>query len=116
MPVPTTTAPTREVEIGLGSDGRLDITTEPFKVRLDSGNFYFKPDTITAAPGQPIEITVDKNAGFHTFVIDGISLKEIVKQDGVISFIAPTQPGSYEFYCDVGSHKAMGMKGALVVK
>jgi plastocyanin len=84
-------------------------------IEMQSGNFFFKPSVIEAKPGQTVNATITGNEGFHTLVIDAISLKQTVKSGETISFVAPTTPGNYEFYCDVGSHRAMGMKGTLTV-
>ncbi len=85
-------------------------------VSMESGNFFFTPNVINAAPGQKIEITFAKNAGFHTFVIDEIGLNQQIKAGNKVIFEAPTEPGSYAFYCDIGSHRDLGMEGTLIVK
>lgn len=101
-------------------DGDVDdtATTEEagVSVFMKSGNFFFEPDIIKAKAGQKVNITFTDNSGSHTFVIDEIGLKETIPAKGAISFTAPTTPGHYEFYCDVGSHKQLGMKGTLVVE
>ena len=86
------------------------------EVSMEGGNFFFAPKTINAKPGEKVKITFTKNVGFHTFVIDEIGLKYAIKQGEAVSFTAPTAPGSYAFYCDVGSHRANGMEGVLIVK
>jgi hypothetical protein len=37
-------------------------------------------------------------------------------EDGYFVFTAPTQPGAYQFWCDVGSHRHLGMTGTLTVQ
>lgn len=105
-------------EAGVGDDVDDTATTEEagLSVFMRSGNFFFEPDVIKAKAGQKVNITFTDNAGSHTFVIDEISLKETIPAKGAISFTAPTTPGHYEFYCDVGSHKQLGMKGTLIVE
>lgn len=93
--------------------GELDVA---LSMNMKSGNFFFEPSVINAKAGQDVNITFTESAGFHTFVIDAIDLKATVSADGTVSFTAPTTPGRYEFYCDVGSHAQLGMKGTLVVE
>lgn len=86
------------------------------KVDMETMNFSFTPNVITASPGEKIQITFAKNNGFHTFVIDELNVKFAIKQGESLTFTAPTTPGDYIYYCDVGSHRANGQWGTLTVK
>ncbi|MBI4713637.1 cupredoxin domain-containing protein [Candidatus Uhrbacteria bacterium] len=97
------------VEVILGEEADVNV-------ELKSSNFTFEPKIINAAVGQKIEITFEENSGFHTFVIDELDLKFAIKEGEKLKFSAPNTPGTYAFYCDVGSHRANGMEGTLVVK
>lgn len=101
---PTTATPKPEISVMTSLD-----------VSLSAKNFAFAPNAITAKPGQTVRVTLSDVEGFHTFVIDGI-VKQSVTTGSVVTFVAPTAPGSYPIYCDVGSHRANGMEGTLVVK
>lgn len=85
------------------------------EVSMESKNYSFTPNVINASLGEQIKIPF-KNSGFHTFVIDGIDLKHSIVDGESIEFTAPTEPGSYSFYCDIGSHRKFGMEGTLIVK
>ncbi len=85
-------------------------------VTMEAVNFFFSPKTIEAKPGEKINIFFSKNVGFHTFVIDELNVKFAIKEGEGLIFQAPTEPGSYAFYCDIGSHRANGMEGTLIVK
>lgn len=85
-------------------------------VSLEVGNFFFAPTTISAAAGQTVNVTVTGAAGSHMFVIDEINLQKPISTGATFSFVAPAKPGRYKFYCNIGSHRAMGMEGTLVVK
>lgn len=98
--------PVTDVVLG-GATLKLDIT---------SRNFAFTPNVIEAKAGEKIEVMFKENTGFHTFVIDEIDLKHAIKAGEALVFTAPKEPGTYPFYCDVGSHRAMGMEGKLIVK
>lgn len=99
---------------GGGPEGKSTLV--PKTIQMKSGNFFFDPSVITAEPGQEITIHFTENTGFHTIVIDSIDLVKKVEADGTVTFTAPTEPGDYEFYCNIGSHLAMGMKGTLTVR
>lgn len=85
------------------------------QISMESGNYFFKPDVINASPGEKIELKF-KNSGFHTFVIDEINAKYSIKDGETFIFTAPTEPGSYSYYCDIGSHRKFGQEGTLIVK
>ncbi len=97
----------------------IDITlggTVENNVNMESGNFFFAPNVINAAPSEKIKITFTKNSGFHTFVIDEMDIKFTISEGDALIITAPQTPGEYAFYCDIGSHRANGMEGTLIVK
>jgi plastocyanin len=54
----------------------------------------------------------------HDLRIDEFNAKTSVIQGGqtqTIEFIAD-KTGSFEYYCSVGTHRQMGMRGTLTVK
>jgi plastocyanin len=109
------------IDVVLGEEKKTDVKTETdvsvvLDVSVEAGNFFFKPNIVEAKAGQKVNVTFSKNAGFHTFVIDEIKTKATINEKGTITFTAPTKPGSYKFYCDIGSHRANGMEGTLIVK
>ena len=90
--------------------------TSEVNIIMKSGNFFFEPNQISVSAGEEVHITFLENSGFHTFVIDEINLNESIETGTTISFTAPSDPGNYAYYCDVGSHRSMGMEGVLIVK
>ncbi|OGL96332.1 hypothetical protein A2318_00115 [Candidatus Uhrbacteria bacterium RIFOXYB2_FULL_45_11] len=99
------TIPVTEVALG----------NEQIRVDMEVKDFTFSPKIINAKAGETIKLTFTKVEGTHTFVIDGITNVKAEIKTGVI-FKAPTTPGSYPFYCNIGNHRAMGMEGTLIVK
>jgi plastocyanin len=81
-------------------------------------NFSFAPSTLTVQKGDTVKITLNNTEGFHDFRIDefNVATKKISggTQDSV-QFVAD-KTGTFEYYCSVGNHRAMGMKGTLVVQ
>lgn len=99
------TIPVTEVALG----------NEQVRVDMEVKDFTFSPKIINAKAGETIKLTFTKVEGTHTFVIDGITNVKAEIKTGVI-FKAPTKPGTYAFYCDIGNHRALGMEGTLIVK
>ena len=104
---------------GGGAAGTSSGGSSPLNVTLTATEFKYDPNTINAAPGQTINITL-KNTGSvdHTFVFTPANFKMTVSpgKSDTKTFTAPTAPGSYDFLCDVAGHKEAGMTGKLVVK
>lgn len=91
--------------------------TDANLLQVEGGNFYFKPNTITVNSGEKVKITFTNVDGMHDFVIDELNIKTPVVNGGETAEVEFTaeEPGEYEFYCSVGSHRQMGMKGTLIV-
>jgi nitrosocyanin len=81
-------------------------------------NYSFTPSALTVKKGDTVKITLDNADGFHDFRIDefNVATKKIKggTQDSV-QFVAD-KTGSFQYYCSVGNHRAMGMVGTLVVQ
>jgi len=99
--------------------------------------YGFSPQIMVVEVNQPVQITFSNQGKLeHDFTIETIALKNVVAtvpanhathfdvdlhvaanpgQSSTITF-TPTQPGVYEFYCELPGHKASGMTGTLIVK
>ena len=80
-------------------------------------SFSFTPNSMKVNQGDTVKITFINEEGFHDFVLDEFQVrtKQIQKgQQETVQFIAD-KAGSFEFYCSVGTHRQMGMKGTLEV-
>lgn len=106
----TTTPPIVEATVSAGTNQK--------KFVVDGGNYYFKPDTLTVNKGDEVTITFKNIGGMHDFKIDAFeaATKRLATgSEETITFTAD-KAGSFEYYCSIGSHRQMGMKGTLVVK
>ncbi len=93
------------------------VVGEVKEFTIEGSNFAFVPSSITVNKGDKVKITFKNTQGFHDFVVDefGAATKQgQAPFDEVIEFIAD-KTGSFEYYCSVGSHRSMGMKGTLTV-
>lgn len=86
-------------------------------IPIEAGNFYFKPNKVSAQPGiATLELTA-KN-GIHDLVFDGAYPGFTLEADGgggAQSKKIDLKPGKYTFYCSIPGHRAAGMEGTLTV-
>lgn len=86
-------------------------------------NFKFMMDakenpTIEVNEGDKVKIEFTSTEGFHDWVVDEFGATSKVRAGDPstsVEFIADKK-GTFEYYCSVGSHREMGMKGKLIVK
>lgn len=80
-------------------------------------NFSFSPSTLTLKKGQKVKLVFTSSGGFHDFTVDELNVKTKRVDSGASDTVefTPTKTGTFEFYCSVGNHRAMGMKGTLTV-
>lgn len=88
------------------------------EISVEGGMFYFKPNVIKVKKGEKVKITFTNKEGVHDFVIDELNVKSKRIDEGQSDTVefTPDKTGSFEFYCSVGNHRQMGMKGTLVVE
>jgi nitrosocyanin len=87
-------------------------------ITVSGGNFFFTPKTLTVNKGDTVKVVFKNSGGTHNFVIDEFDVETKTIQGGAedtVEFVAD-KAGTYEFYCSVGQHRQMGMKGTLTVK
>ncbi|MBX4216230.1 cupredoxin domain-containing protein, partial [Candidatus Parcubacteria bacterium] len=116
---PTTTAPA-----GTGASSATSsapttgavVLTRTFTVTGQP--FSFTPHQITVNRGEKVKIVFKNISGTHDLRIDAFGVATPVIAGGAEATVefTPTKAGSYEYYCSVGNHRAMGMKGTLVVQ
>ena len=79
--------------------------------------FAFTPGMFAVKKGARVKVTFKNGGGTHDFRIDGYNVGTNVMQNGqsqTFEFVAD-KAGIFEFYCSVGNHRAMGMKGTFTV-
>jgi plastocyanin len=106
------TAMTQETASGSASEG----TVKTFTVAAE--NFSFTLPEIKVKMGDTVKITLENKEGMHDWVIDEFNARTKLLKAGesdTIEFVA-NKVGSFEYYCSVGSHRQMGMKGNLIVE
>jgi len=89
------------------------LTGENFKFMMDG----IESPTLTVKEGDLVMIEFSSIGGFHDFVIDEFNVAtERVNTGGstTVEFTADKKR-TFEYYCSVGSHRANGMFGKLIV-
>jgi plastocyanin len=112
----TSTSPVGSPGTTTGVTGSTTGTVKDFTVT--GSNFKFNPATMTVKQGDTVRVTFINSGGTHDWRIDEFNAGTKVIQGGqqeTIQFVADKK-GSFEYYCSVGNHRQMGMKGTLVVE
>ena len=119
VPTPTitgnTASPTPPSVVTPGIEAPA-VTTKTFTVI--GKNFSFSPTEIKVRKGDRVKIVFQNSGGTHDWVIDEFNARTPQIKSGetsTIEFVAD-KVGQFEYYCSVGTHRAMGMKGALIVE
>jgi plastocyanin len=113
-PAKTTATTTTD---GASSGGRLAIKA------VESDGLAFDPTTLKAKAGS-VTITMDNpgagNSQPHAVTVEGPggtdASSEVVEPGSTSEVTLKVKPGTYTFFCPVGSHRAAGMEGTLTVQ
>jgi|SRR3989344_20135 len=85
---------------------------------VEGSPFKFVPNVINVKKGDTVRVTFKNVTGTHDFVIDEFDVRTNQIGEGEeeeVEFIAD-KAGTFEYYCSVGNHRAMGMVGKLIVE
>lgn len=113
--VPSDSAPGSDTSSPSASDS-ADGEVKTFTV--EAKNFSFSLPEIKVAQHDKVKITLVNKQGFHDWVNDlyNANTKQIqADETDEVEFVAD-KTGTSEYYCSVGQHRAMGMKGNLIVE
>lgn len=81
-------------------------------------NFKFSPNEMKVNKGDTVKVIFKSQGKSHNFVIDEFKVKTAELEEDKseeVTFVAD-KTGTFEFYCSVGEHRSMGMKGSLIVQ
>ena len=81
-------------------------------------NFAYDITEMKVKEGDKVTVTFRSTDGFHDWVVDEFDAateKVSTGNETSVTFVADKK-GEYEFYCSVGSHRAQGMVGTLIVE
>lgn len=87
------------------------------EVTITNDGYDYMPAEIRVNVGDTIRLTYENGGGFHDWVLDefdAATQRTTGGQSDTIEFTAD-RAGTFEFYCSVGNHRALGMVGDFVV-
>jgi nitrosocyanin len=114
--VPETAAPESGTGEAAAPASDEDAAVKTFTVEAKS--FSFTPNEIRVKKGDRVKIVLKNTGGMHDFVIDELGVRtKVIKggEEDTVEFTAD-QAGTFEFYCSVMNHRAMGMVGKFIVE
>ncbi len=89
-----------------------------YSVLIDETNFKFTPSVIHVTKGDQVTLTLKTDEGVHNLFLSGYDIRTDAKKTGqtaTLDFTAD-KTGTFDFWCEVGSHKVLGMTGKLIVE
>lgn len=85
---------------------------------LTGKNYAFSQTEIRVKKGDTVRINFKSIGGFHDWMIDEFNAgtqRVSVEDEASVEFVADKR-GTFEYYCSVGNHRQLGMKGNLIVE
>lgn len=78
----------------------------------------FTPHRVTVAAGEVVVELTSQPAAPHTFTIEELDDREVVRADGgqTARGTVELEPGTYTFYCSIPGHRQAGMEGTLTAQ
>lgn len=115
----TVNAPAQDRELDTTtSNASLIETGEVKEFTMTATNFKYSLEEIKVNQGDTVIINLVVEEGFHDWKIDEFKAATAQYKAGgkeTIQFVA-NQAGTFEYYCSVGEHRALGMVGNLIVE
>jgi cytochrome c oxidase subunit 2 len=110
-----------EEETGIGESIPEELEEIPSPVvkefTITASNFKFEPSNLAVNQGDIVKITLINEGGTHNIFFEEYNERTNVESAPVtqtLEFVAD-QLGSFAFWCEVSTHRALGMEGTLVV-
>lgn len=109
-----------EEESEVATDTESDTSVETVEYDIDMSNYDFSPARMEARAGGTLVINLTNSQGTHDLVIDELDIASRVlapsqSETLVIEIPEDAAGESYQFYCSIGNHRALGMEGVLEI-
>ncbi len=114
---------TTEMTLTAEQTAQLQAGAAPHKpteltFNVTGGSLYFTPSVIRVKKGDKVKIVFTNAGGTHNFSLDEFQVKTptvSTRESATVEFVVD-KTGTFEYYCGVGRHRAMGQKGSLIVE
>lgn len=115
----TVTPPSGEQTGGVNVGADVGVNAGAVKeFAFTNEGLRFSPNAFSVKKGDRVRVTYTNGGGMHNFRIDGYGLGtrviETSGQSQTFEFVAD-KVGTFEFYCSVGQHRQLGMRGTFTV-
>lgn len=100
------------------ADNAGGMTGQAKVFKITGQNFQFSQNEIRVKKGDRVKINFESADGFHDWTVSEFNARTVRVNTGgkaSVEFVAD-KIGEFEYYCGVGQHRQMGMKGKLIVK
>jgi plastocyanin len=100
------------------SSAEKEVSQKIMVIEVKGSPFKFEPNEIRVKSGAKVLINFISEKGMHDWVVDEFNARTKIIKDGETDSVEFTadKVGTFEYYCSVGNHRAMGMKGNLIVE
>jgi plastocyanin len=101
-----------------GETGSSDADADAKTFNVTGKNFEFSQSEIRVKKGSTVTINFESTSGHHDWVVDEFDAATQQVDPGTktsVTFVAD-KVGTFEYYCSVGTHRALGMVGNLIVE
>ena len=118
---PTTSSTSSTTKTTASTSSTSSTTTTPVstvkKFTVHESSFMFDVSQITVNKGDTVQVTVINDGGTHNVAFPDFNTRTTINGGGsqTITFVAD-KTGTFQYYCEVDGHKAMGMTGTLTVQ
>ncbi len=88
------------------------------EITVTGNNFAFSVKSLSLKKGQKVRLTFVNTEGMHDFKLDefAVATKKLKTGESETVEFTPDKTGTFEAYCSVGAHRAMGMVTAVTVE
>lgn len=96
----------------------IETASEIKEFTIDGFTYGYSMNEIRVKKGDRVKIVFTSADGYHDWVLDefGTRAERINTGDTTSVEFVVDKTGTFEYYCSVGQHRALGMKGSLIVE
>lgn len=104
--------------IDVSGNNQQEQSSQIKEFTIRESNFKLNPSTLIVKEGDTVKIIVINDGGTHNLFVEEYNERTEVVSSGntkVLEFVAD-KAGTFNIWCEVGSHRSLGMEGTLIVQ